>query len=143
MEKREKSKFIFISIFLIFLLSSVFYFSFYNSNHSFTEQEYIVTEVIDGDTIIVNGEYARLIGINAPEKNELKYNESKEFLSSLILNKSIIIEYDIDKRDNYGRLLVYVFVDDVFINRLLVKEGYAVPMSVSPNTKYKEEIEKI
>lgn len=146
MEKREKSKYLLASIFFIFILSTIFYFVFYNSvkDNSNDSNELKAIEVIDGDTFILsNNQYARLIGVNAPEKDELNYNKSKEFLESKIINQTIRLEYDLDKRDNYGRLLVYVFVNETFINKLLVKEGYAVPMTIKPNTKYKEEIESL
>ncbi|NCO61828.1 thermonuclease family protein, partial [Candidatus Kaiserbacteria bacterium] len=34
------------------------------------------------------------------------------------------------------RLLAYIYVDDVFINETLLKEGLADIMTISPNTKY-------
>ena len=49
------------------------------------------------------------------------------------------LELDIQTHDRYRRLLAYVFLsDDVMLNALLVKEGYAQVMTIPPNVKYKE-----
>ncbi|MCW4043110.1 MAG: lamin tail domain-containing protein [Candidatus Bathyarchaeota archaeon] len=94
-------------------------------NHSFDESN-IVVEIIDGDTIILeNGSKIRLIGINAPEKGYLYYIKAKESVKSLILFQNIRLESDMEERDDYNRLLRYVFVDDIFVNLWLVEEGYA------------------
>jgi len=112
-----------------------------------TEYLYQVTEIIDGDTLVIErGNYIRLIGINAPEKNQKLYNESKDFLSSLVLNKEVRVEKDLDNSDNYGRLLRYLFLklengEEIMINSELVKEGLAKPLTIEPNTLYQEEIE--
>jgi micrococcal nuclease len=86
----------------------------------------IVVEVIDGDTIILeNGSKIRLIGINTPEKGYAYYIEAKERVKSLILFQNVRLESDMEDRDDYNRLLRYVFVDDIFVNLWLVEEGYA------------------
>lgn len=43
------------------------------------------------------------------------------------------------KRDKYGRLLAYVYLEDgTFVNAWLVENGYAMVMTVPPNVKYQE-----
>src|SRR3989344_9604357 len=113
-----------------------------NQNSSTIQQEAVVIQVIDGDTFQVNtGDYVRLIGINAPERTQKYYDDSKSFLESLINNKLIYLEGDLDNRDNYGRLLKYAYSSDgLMINSELVRRGYAVPMEVTPNLKYREKI---
>ncbi|MGB6680406.1 MAG: lamin tail domain-containing protein [Candidatus Bathyarchaeia archaeon] len=94
-------------------------------NHSFDESN-IVVEIIDGDTIILeNSSKIRLIGINAPEKGYSYYIKAKESVKSLILFQNVRLESDMEDRDDYNRLLRYVFVDDIFVNLWLVEEGYA------------------
>ncbi len=86
----------------------------------------IVVEVIDGDTIILeNGFKIRLIGINAPEKGYSDYFKAKEVLKSLILLQNVRLDSDSEDMDDHGRLLRYVFVDNIFVNLWLVEEGYA------------------
>jgi len=85
-----------------------------------------VTRIIDGDTIEINGnESVRLLGINTPERGEKYYQEAKEFLEMVVLNKTINLKFGKDKYDRYGRLLAYVFFNEVNVNKELVDEGYA------------------
>ncbi|MBS3092587.1 thermonuclease family protein [Candidatus Pacearchaeota archaeon] len=113
-----------------------------SQNSNAIQQEALIIQVIDGDTFQINtGDYVRLIGINAPERTERYYDDSKLFLESLINNKSVLLEGDLDNRDNYGRLLKYAYSSDgLMINSELVRRGYAVPMEISPNLKYREKI---
>lgn len=66
-----------------------------------------------------------LIGINALEKGYSYYIKAKESVKSLILFQNVRLESDMEDRDDYNRLLRYVFVDDISVNLWLVEEGYA------------------
>ncbi|OGI12466.1 hypothetical protein A3K64_03490, partial [Candidatus Micrarchaeota archaeon RBG_16_36_9] len=85
----------------------------------------VVERVIDGDTIVVNGTHIRLLGINTPEKKELYYQEAKEFLEGLVLNKTIEIEYGAERYDKYNRTLAYLIIGENEINAELVRNGLA------------------
>ncbi|MEN9626421.1 MAG: hypothetical protein RL557_749 [archaeon] len=101
-----------------------------------------VTKIIDGDTIVVDGEHIRLLGIDTSEKGEPCYKEAKDRLADLILNKEVILEKDVKDKDQYKRFLRYVFIDDkerLNINLQLVAEGLAIARFYE-NTKYKEDI---
>ena len=103
----------------------------------------IVTEVIDGDTVIINNESVRLICIDTPERGEKGYEEATEFLESLVLNKEVILEEDITKRDKYGRLLYYIFTKDGrFVNEIMVREGYAKAYPYYPDTRLCPQIQE-
>lgn len=112
-------------------------------------EKFLVTKVVDGDTFWISSGQGkalkiRLIGIDAPEsrisgKKEIGYfgKEAKEFLTTLILNKFVRLEYDVDKYDRYGRTLAYVYLEDgTFLNQYLIEKGYAVLMTYPPNVKY-------
>ena len=107
-----------------------------------------VSNVIDGDTFeLANGDRVRLICVDAPELGKAGANDSKTFLEILILNKDVRLEKDLEDKDNYGRLLRYVYVNDsfneeVFVNKELVKEGYASVFRYGNDTKRCDEIEK-
>ncbi|MBA7552384.1 hypothetical protein ES705_44945 [subsurface metagenome] len=101
-----------------------------------------VTEVIDGDTFRTqNGETIRLLGINTPEMGNPGADIAKDFLLLLILNKSVRLEKDITDKDDYGRLLRYVYVNGNFINAELVRMGYAETRFYAPDTLYRKELE--
>lgn len=98
---------------------------------------YEVIEVIDGDTITANIdgmiESVRFLGIDTPEvqnpyrDEECFGQEASARTKELLAGKDVVLEGDdgAGDRDKYGRLLRYVYVDGVFVNELLIREGYA------------------
>lgn len=105
-----------------------------------------VTRVIDGDTIqISTGETLRYIGIDTPEisgKDECYAQEATQKNTLLVLNKKVRLEKDKSQTDRYGRLLRYVYVDDLMINYELVSQGYAFSKAYPPDTKYQQLFEQ-
>lgn len=102
-----------------------------------------VVEVIDGDTIRIEGNYkVRLIGIDTPEVDQKCYEEAKNFLKNLIEGKEVYLERDKIDKDKYGRLLRYVYYNSTMINLLLIKEGYAFIFYDKENQKYFNELKE-
>ncbi len=100
-------------------------------------EEFRVTRVIDGDTVILeDGRHVRYIGMDTPERGYPYYGEAKKENERLVKGKKVGLEYDVGKTDKYGRTLAYVYVDSVFVNAELVKNGYAVIATFPPNVKY-------
>ncbi len=120
-----------------------------------------VVRVIDGDTYIINyggrEEKLRLIGIDTPEtranRKALKDaldsehdvetmlamgNESREWVRTLVpAGAEITLEFDVQQRDKYGRLLAYVYLENgEMLNEKIIAEGYASPMTYPPNIRY-------
>ncbi|GAG19155.1 unnamed protein product, partial [marine sediment metagenome] len=88
----------------------------------------LVTRVIDGDTIeIQGGERVRYIGIDTPETvhplEPVEYfgQEATEKNRELVEGKRVRLEKDVEDRDEYGRLLQYVWLDDIMVNAELVR----------------------
>lgn len=114
---------------------------------------YEVVEVIDGDTLSIdyNGktEKIRLIGVNCPESVhptkgvEPFGKEASNFTKSSLEGKKISFELDVEERDQYGRILAYVYLDFKMFNKTLLEEGYAQVMTVQPNSKYADEYVEI
>ena len=100
----------------------------------------MVTKVIDGDTIVVEGEHVRLLGIDADERGYPCHGEAKNRLEEYVLNKEVFLEADKSDKDQYDRYLRYIFLDGKNINLQLVKEGLAVARFFPDNVKYKEDI---
>jgi micrococcal nuclease len=115
-----------------------------------------VTKVVDGDTFWVNdgtskGLKIRLIGVDAPEsrktfKKEVGYygKEAKIYLTKLLIRKKVRLEYDLNRTDQYGRTLAYVYLEDgTFVNAELVEKGFAMTLTVPPNVKFANEFLKL
>lgn len=109
------------------------------------EGPYRVVNIVDGDTLdLDNGERVRLSGINTPETGECYYQEAKNKLAKLVLEKEVYLERDFSDRGNYGRLLRYIYVDDIMVNSVLVLNGYAkVYHKYKDDTKRYEELSKL
>ncbi len=102
-----------------------------------------VVRVVDGDTIeLESGEKVRYIGINAPETGQPFASSASALNSTLVLGKTVTLEFDVQTKDQYGRLLAYVYVDTVMVNTHIVQEGMAVIATFAPNVKYQDAILK-
>ncbi len=108
-----------------------------------------VVHVVDGDTIDVRiagrTERVRLIGIDTPETKKPNTpiqcygpEASAHTAALLPIGTPVRIERDVVGRDDYGRLLGYVFRidDDLFVNLEIVEQGFAQPLSIPPNTSF-------
>lgn len=101
--------------------------------------EWLVTRVIDGDTIeLSSGEKVRYIGIDTPERADCLYQESTQRNRELVEGKPVRLEKDVSETDRYGRLLRYVYVGEIWINKQLVAEGFAQASSYPPDVKWQE-----
>ncbi|OGK72953.1 hypothetical protein A2459_00335 [Candidatus Roizmanbacteria bacterium RIFOXYC2_FULL_41_10] len=103
-----------------------------------------VCRVIDGDTIeLCGGERVRYIGIDTPERDECYFQEAKEANEKLVLNKKVKLTKDVSETDRYGRLLRYVYVGDLMVNRYLVRQGYAYASTYPPDVLYSQNLIKM
>jgi endonuclease YncB( thermonuclease family) len=96
-----------------------------------SDKKYIEGKVIriaDGDTftmVFENGfdVRVRLNGIDSPEKKQAFSKRAKQTLSELIYNKEVKVYYE--SKDRYGRVLGDVFVNNLNVNREMIKRGMA------------------
>ena len=103
-------------------------------------QETLVTKIIDGDTFIIEGgEHVRMLGMDTDEKGYPCWAAAKDELERLVLNKRVLLETDSEDKDQYGRLLRWVWLNETLVNFELVRSGLAVARFDS-DAKYKEEI---
>jgi endonuclease YncB( thermonuclease family) len=85
-----------------------------------------VTRVIDGDTLVSNGQRIRLFGIDAPEAGERCAEGATDRLRQLAGDR-VRIEGGPRSTDRFGRRLGYMYTEDGFsIDELMVAEGHAV-----------------
>ncbi|MEK9169418.1 MAG: thermonuclease family protein [Patescibacteria group bacterium] len=117
------------------------------------KQIVLVTRVIDGDTIEIGGKIkVRYIGINTPEiyhdttdkktGEQCFANESYLENKKLVEGKIITLVKDISDKDKYGRLLRYVYIDDLFVNDYLITNGFAKIMMIKPDLKYSQQFKE-
>jgi len=157
---KQENKIIITIILAALIIASSIFFSIrltgnivdteYNSELSSTNNDnneendligmHIVTKIIDGDTIIVEGKNVRLLGIDTDESGYPCYTTAKERLEELVLNKEVILEKDQTNKDQYQRYLRYIFLDNNNINLKLVEEGLAIARFYPEDIKYKEKI---
>ena len=106
-----------------------------------------VIQVIDGDTVTVEGGYrVRYIGIDTPEIHpvpEAYGTEAWQVNRQLVEGKEVRLERDVSETDKYGRLLRYVYVDDVLVNAELVRLGLAEAKAYPPDIKYQDYLEEM
>ena len=110
--------------------------------------------VVDGDTIVLNGEKIRFSGIDAPESNyrgkeqTCLINEtiihcgklSKEFLIKKIGTNKVTCKRE-KELDQYKRILAECFVNGESLSKVLVRNGYAFDFVRYSNKKYSEDQE--
>jgi len=114
-----------------------------------------VIRIVDGDTILVRldgrRERVRYIGIDTPE--DVKPGAPVECYGPaaakendrLVRGRTVRLTTDVERRDRYGRLLAYVRrePDGVFVNEVLVRDGFATALEVPPNTRYAGEFRRL
>jgi len=111
----------------------------------------VMVRVVDGDTIVVDiegrEERVRLIGIDTPESVAEERPDqcygveaSDEAKRLLPPGTELVLERDVEPRDQYDRLLAYVYraEDQLFINEVMVRDGFAGILSYPPNDSFAE-----
>jgi len=90
------------------------------------DDRYLVTNIIDGDTVeLVGNDKLRLLGIDSPERGDRLYDSATAVLASFVSNKTVTISYSKRRRDGYGRILGYLFVDSICVNEAMLTAGMA------------------
>lgn len=105
-----------------------------------------LVDLVDGDTIrvrlspgvlasspgLAERETIRLIGFDAPETRhptkgaEAGGMEAREGIRALMIDQQLLLAFDRELRDRYGRLLAYVYTEEaVCINLRMVQTGLA------------------
>lgn len=106
----------------------------------------LVTRVIDGDTIEVlhRGRQleVRLIGVDTPEtvhpaeSLECFGRAASRFTTWSLEGKAVRLEFDVERKDRYGRSLAYIWSRGTLFNEVLVERGYAQVATYPPNVRY-------
>lgn len=112
-----------------------------------------VVHVLDGDTAIMDidgaEESVRFLGIDTPEiahpgEPEECFGPEAAARTEALLppGTPVRLERDLEARDRFDRLLAYVHRadDGLFVNEILVHEGFADTLSIEPNTAHESSL---
>ena len=106
-----------------------------------------VTRVIDGDTIdvLIDGKTARIryVQINTPERDQPCFQESTQANAELVAGKTVRLVPGKRLIDPFDRLLRFVYVGDIMVERVLVEEGFAEVVLYPPNDAHYEEFVRL
>ena len=110
-----------------------------------------VARVVSGQSVEVTGigekpaliKRVRLVGIDAPDLQQQPWGvEAKQQLEKMIEGGSIMLEFDVQDSDEFGRHLAYVWKNGVLLNAKLVAQGYVLSVPRSPNHKYDQRLSR-
>jgi micrococcal nuclease len=109
-----------------------------------------VTSVIDGDTIRVSLDgrdtTVRIIGIDTPEKDgpyteeECFGPQASTYTERAVDGATVGLEFDVDRADRFDRTLAYVWIEGELFDERILRDGYAVLLTVPPNVRYVERL---
>jgi micrococcal nuclease len=112
-----------------------------------------VTRAVDGDTIEVQidgrEEDVRYIGVDTPEtvKPDEPVQcfgpEASDFNHRLVEGKWARLVFDQERRDVYGRLLAYVYLEGRFVNAELLRRGLARTLTIPPNDRHAKRFKRL
>lgn len=103
------------------------------------DRAYVVERAVDGDTLLLSeGHRVRLLGVDTPETKhpnkpaEPFGAEASEFTAARVEGRTVRLVFDRERIDAYGRVLAWVYVDDVCLNTELVRAGLSKAVLRSP-----------
>lgn len=112
-----------------------------------------VLRAVDGDTIEVmldgKAEDVRYIGIDTPEtvKPDTPVQcfgpQAHRFNARLVTHKRVRLVFGVERRDIYGRLLAYVYLDGRFVNAELARRGLARTLTIPPNDRFARRFKRL
>lgn len=155
-------RFLSLSVFLVVLLYATVAFAIERipSEPRGSTKSAVVVRIVDGDTIRAKCDgreiAVRMIGIDTPESRandraeKQSRSESKPVKEIVRLGKratrrlelllrpgdKIVLEFDVEKKDRYGRTLAYIRKNGEMVNATMIADGFAYPLTIPPNVEY-------
>ncbi len=112
-----------------------------------------VMRAVDGDTIEVRldgrAEDVRYIGVDTPEtvKPDTPVQcfgpQASRFNHGLVEHRRVRLVFGVERRDVYGRLLAYVYLDGRFVNAELIRRGLARTLTIPPNDRFAGQLKRL
>jgi micrococcal nuclease len=114
-------------------------------------RSFTVSRVVDGDTVEVQTETrvldVRLIGVDTPETVHPSLPvqcfgpRASSFATTTLQGERVRLEFDVERRDPYGRTLAYLWLDGALFNETLIKRGFGRMSTYAPNERYLDRFE--
>jgi micrococcal nuclease len=106
-----------------------------------------IVHVVDGDTLVAafaggRTETVRVLGIDTPETVDPRKPlqcfgpEASAYAKATLTGRRARLEFDVQRRDIYGRLLAYVIVDGHRYEDDVLQRGLARLLVIPPNGAY-------
>ncbi len=103
-----------------------------------------VVHVVDGDTLVAafadgHTETVRVLGVDTPETVDPRKPvqcfgpEASAYAKAHLTGRSVRLEFDVERRDRYGRLLAYVLLGRERYEDDLLRRGLARLLVIAPN----------
>jgi len=92
---------------------------------------------VDGEK---DDDYIIYAGLRAPLRSNPVYEASYERNNELVKGKRLRLRFGKKKFDSKGRMLVYAFVDGIFINETLIQEGLAYVRLTDDNHRFEKRL---
>jgi len=112
-----------------------------------------VLRAVDGDTIEVRldgrREDVRYIGVDTPETVkpgtpvQCFGPRAHRFNARLVTHRRVRLVFGVERRDVYGRLLAYVYLDSRFVNAELARRGLARTLTIPPNDRFARRFKRL
>jgi micrococcal nuclease len=112
-----------------------------------------VLRAVDGDTIEVRldgrREDVRYIGVDTPETVkpgtpvQCFGPRAHRFNARLVTHRRVRLVFGVERRDVYGRLLAYVYLDRRFVNAELARRGLARTLTIPPNDRFANRFKRL
>lgn len=100
-------------------------------------------EVVDPQKQTGSNVKVQLIGVSAPDLRQRPWGEAaKERLQEMIGEKPVLLETDLELKDQFDRQLAYIWQDGKLLNEQLLREGRAIFRPRSLNSKYDQRLER-
>jgi len=104
-----------------------------------------VSRLSDGDSLWCRegNERVRLLLVDAPETAQVPWGDSARAALAALLptGRTVRVELDANPRDDFGRLLAYLWLDDGrMVNEEIARAGYVVLLVYPPNVRYLDRI---
>jgi len=97
----------------------------------------LIERIIDGDTVVARIDLGlgveilqpvQLAGVNAPERHTDAGKRALAYVQERLLHRAVTVSINPQKpRDQFGRLLDVIAVDELNFNQALLDAGQAVP----------------